>query len=173
MKRSGGQPDQIAKWRRERWGSRVEQTFVSQRQRFQQASYYQLALPDRGEATELYYQLCNREVDFDSLLDRYVPVKPGKPPRGIFRAVSLQGMPKLLAKKLRKSRPGVPIPPLMLGKAVLLVQLIEWHEPLLDDDIRTLLEREVEDQWIQGELQRRLEELDSTPASANLTRLSA
>lgn len=167
IKRSGDQTTSLAAWRLERWGARVEQAFIDQRRRFERASYYQLMLPERGEAMELYYQLCNAEITFDALLQRYLPTKPGKRQRGLVREQPLQVLPQLLAKKLRKSRPGVPLTPLGLGRGWVLLQLIEWHAPVLDQATRELLEQEVEAQWLREELHRRLtpQSLLSDPAA--------
>ena len=68
VRRSGGDLTQLAAWRRQRWGSRVEQQFVLQRQRFQRISYYQLVLKERGEAMEYYYQLSNQEIQIGRAL---------------------------------------------------------------------------------------------------------
>ena len=65
VRRSGGDLTQLAAWRRQRWGSRVEQQFVLQRQRFQRISFYQLVLKERGEAMEYYYQLSNQDTISD------------------------------------------------------------------------------------------------------------
>lgn len=173
IKRSGGQLADLNVWRRERWGPRVEQAFIDQRRRFERASYFQLMLPERGEAMELYLQLCNAEVSFDDLLRRYAPTKPGKPQRGLVREQPLLELPKLLAKKLRKSRPGVPLAPLAVGRGYALLQLIAWHAPVLDEPTRALLEQEVEDQWLRQELQRRLQTLPVSSTPTALAALSA
>jgi hypothetical protein len=162
LRRLGIAPEQLTSWRHERWGARVEQRFIQQRQRFERVSYFELGLKSRGEATELYHQLCNQECTFEVLLDRYVPTKPGKPKRGLHVEVSVDGLPKLLRKKLRKSKPGLPVEPLVMGQATVLLQLIDWHEPKLDDSIRSQLEREIEDEWLQQELLRRLQSPSSS-----------
>jgi len=167
VRRSGGDLTQLAAWRRQRWGSRVEQQFVLQRQRFQRISYYQLVLKERGEAMEYYYQLSNQEILFEDLLQQHYPPKPGKPQQGVMRQVSLQGLPKSFAKRLRKAQPGVPIQPLVTGKAVFLLQVIERHEPELDQEVRDLLENEIEQQWMQDELQRRLEAIEPVGTLSN------
>lgn len=152
------QPDEsLQAWRLRRWDKLVEQAFIAQRNRFEKATYYHLNLPEQGLAMEIYYQLCNGEVSFDQLLSRYLPTKPGKPQKGILREKPLHKLPKSLAKRLRRSRPGIPLEPMVIGQAVTLLQLIEWHPPSLDDATRELLLREVEAQWLQKELHRRLE----------------
>lgn len=157
VRRDGGDVSRLSVWRGQRWGSRVEQAFVLQRKRFQRISYYQLVLKTRGEATEYYYQLCNQEVQFEDLLKQFHPAKAGKQQQGIMHNVLLESMPKALAKKLRKAPLGQPLQPIVTGKASLLLQVIQRHEPELDQSIRELLEKEVEQQWLQNELQRRLE----------------
>lgn len=157
VKRTGGSLDALAEWRRSRWQSRVQQTFINQRRRFERASFYQLNLPEKGLAMELYYQLCNGEVTFDQLLATYMLVKPGKKQMGIMRQKSLEKFPRPLAKKLRRSEPGQPIAPLTIGRVVTLMQLIEWHEPVLDEATHLLLQAEVEDQWLLDELHRRMD----------------
>lgn len=162
VRRTGGDLQQLTEWRRQRWGKRVEQEFVLQRKRFQRTSYYQLALSSRGEAMEYYYQLCNREILFEDLLRQHHPPKAGKPQKGLLHRMSLEALPHDLAKKLRKAQPGVPIQPVVMGKTVLLLQLIERHEPELDQSIREQLEHEIEQQWLQDELRRRLENIEPT-----------
>jgi hypothetical protein len=157
MRRSCQPDESLEAWRLRRWDKLVEQAFIAQRNRFEKATYYHLNLPEQGLAMELYYQLCNGEVSFDQLLAQYLPVKPGKPQKGILRQRPLHKLPKSLAKRLRRSCPGIPLEPMVIGKAVTLFQMIEWHPPTLDDDTRELLLGEVEAQWLQKELHRRLE----------------
>lgn len=157
MRRSCQPDESLEAWRLRRWDKLVEQAFIAQRSRFEKATYYHLNLPEQGLAMELYYQLCNGEVTFDHLLGQYLPTKPGKPQKGILRQRPLHKLPKSLAKRLRRSRPGIPLEPMVIGQAVTLLQLIKWHPPSLDDATRELLLGEVEAQWLQKELHRRLE----------------
>lgn len=157
MRRSCQPDESLETWRLRRWDKMVEQAFIAQRNRFEKATYYHMNVPEQGLAMELYYQLCNNEVCFDQLLDQYLPTKPGKPQKGILRQKPLHKLPKSLAKRLRRSRPGVPLEPMVIGQAVTLLQLIEWHPPTLDDATRKLILGEVEAQWMQRELHRRLE----------------
>lgn len=157
MRRSCQPEESLEAWRLRRWERLVEQAFIAQRSRFEKATYYHLNLPEQGLAMELYYQLCNGEVSFDHLLSQYLPTKPGKPQKGILRQKPLHKLPKSLAKRLRRSRPGIPLEPMVIGQAVTLLQLIEWHAPTLDEATRELLLGEVEAQWLQKELHRRLE----------------
>ena len=157
MRQSRQPEESLEEWRKRRWKTAVEQAFIAQRHRFERASYYHLSLPEQGLAMELYYQLCNGEVDFEQLLAQYHPVKPGKPQKGILRDKPLHKLPKALAKRLRRSRPGIPLEPVVIGMRVAVLQLIERHPPLLDEATRSLLQREVEAEHVRRELGRRLE----------------
>jgi hypothetical protein len=157
MRQSRLPEESLEAWRRRRWNTAVEQAFIAQRHRFERASYYHLSVPEQGLAMELYYQLCNSEVSFDQLLAQYYPLKPGKPQKGILRDKPLHKLPKALAKRLRRSLPGIPLEPVVIGMRVAVLQLIERHPPHLDDATRSLLEQEVELEHVRRELGRRLE----------------
>lgn len=151
------QGESIANWRLRRWKGLVDEAFIAQRQRFEKVSYYHLNVAERGLAMELYFQLCNGETDFETLLKEYMPTKPGKPQKGIIKLKPIQSLPSGLVKKLKKSRPGLTLEPMVIGNAVSLVQLIEWHPPVLDEMTREMLQKEVEEQWLEKELHRRLQ----------------
>lgn len=151
----------LGSWRSRRWKGLVEEAFIAQRQRFEKVSYYQLNVPERGLAMELYYQLCNGETCFENLLREYMPTKPEKPQKGIIIEKPLASVPAGLVKKLKKNRPGVPIEPMVIGNAVSLIQLIEWHPPVLDGPTRQILQQEAEEMWLGKELHRRLQLVQS------------
>lgn len=152
------EPDEgMEAWRIRRWDAAVQQAFIAQRRRFERVSYYHINVTEQGQAMELYYQICNGEVSFPELIDRFYPPKPDKRQKGIHLEEPLHEMPKPLAKMLRRSRPGLPLQPVVLGKGVSLLQVIEWHPPRLDPATRNLLIAEVERLWIRRQLHQRLQ----------------
>lgn len=156
ISKSSGEAVDLPTWRHQRWGSQAERVFVTQRTRFSRVSYYQLSLQDRGVASEYYYQLSNEEIAFQDLLARVHPAKPGESQPGIIREALVSDLPGIIAKKLHRSKPGVAMKPLDFGHTVLLIQLIEWHEPEMDAAIQKSLEKEVEQNWLQSEIASRL-----------------
>jgi len=162
-----GPLDQLvpADWREQRWGDQVEQAFIANRRRFERVSFWELQLADKGQAMELYYQLCNGEVGFAELVRQHKPETQAagaaghQDPAGLVRDQPLHHLPKPLAKALRGSQPGVAHTPVRLGESFRLLQLEGWQPPALDAEIRKLMLRELEAGWLERELRRRLDRI--------------
>lgn len=154
-------------WREQRWGEQVEQAFIEGRRRFERVSFWSFQVADKGQAMELYYQLCNGELSFAELVQLYSPEAVVKPSTGqeatlgLVRESPLHHLPKAVGKALRASRPRVPHKPLRQGNGFLLLMLEGWHPPSLDSELRRLLLKELEAGWLERELHRRLDRIAS------------
>ena len=147
-----GTKEEILKWRSEQWEDRVQEAFLDRRRELDQVSFWMVQTNKKGQALELYYQLCNEETTFEKLSLTF---------RGVKKEVKkpYYELHKILQQQLRGAGTSKPQSPIRIKTGYLVTKVIEQHPAKLDAIMKEKLLSELETDWADRQILLRLEEL--------------
>jgi len=161
----GDDKEACKEWRRHRWGNRLEETFLDRRRDLDQVTFWMVVYPTKGEAMEIFYQLCNNESNFEDLSLTNRRIK-------LHRCKRYNTLTAALQKRLRGAGISKPQTPTKTQNGFLITQVVEQIPAQLDEKMSKQLLLDLENNWAKRELQLRLEDLKFQQLSLNSTRLN-
>lgn len=134
-------------WREKMFGDRVEELFIEKRSGLEKVSFWYLMINNKAEAMETYYQLCNNEISFEDLKLQNAATR-------YFNDKLLSELDSSICLALKKGKIKIPIKPVRTKKGYLLLQKELINIIQLDDKLRSIILRELEQAWYLRELDR-------------------
>jgi parvulin-like peptidyl-prolyl isomerase len=148
------------------WAGDVSSLFLEQRTEFDQVVMSVVRIDDADLATELFFQLQEGELSFPELVENYAQGLD-RTNRGIVGPIRVQQLNPLLAKVVRRYRPGVLIPPLDISGRVHLMRVESLQPAQLDGPLQDQLLIRLRNRWLNQQLvrlrERILEAADDGP----------
>jgi parvulin-like peptidyl-prolyl isomerase len=148
------------------WAGEVSSLFLEKRAEFDQVVMSVVRIDDADLATELFFQLQEGELSFPELVESYAQGLD-RTNRGIVGPIRVQQLNPLLAKVVRRYRPGVLIPPLDISGRVHLMRVESLQPAQLDGPLQDQLLIRLRNQWLNPQLvrlrDRILEAADDVP----------
>jgi len=153
------------------WAGEVSSLFLEQRAEFDQVVMSVVRIDDADLATELFFQLQEGELSFPELVETYAQGLD-RTNRGIVGPIRVQQLNPLLARVVRRYRPGVLIPPLDVNGRVHLMRVESLQAAQLDGPLQDQLLIRLRNQWLNGQLvrlrERILEAGDDVPLAVEV-----
>ena len=137
---------------------KAEARFLQRKNQLDRVVYSLLRLEDAGLARELYLQINEGEAEFSELAARYAE-GPERTTRGIVGPVPLMQAHPLLAERLRAASPGVLMEPFRIEQWWLVVRLESYSPASLDQATALQMARELFEEAVEEEVERRLAQL--------------
>lgn len=135
------------------WANGVASTFLQQRSSFDQVVLSIVRLDDPDLATELFFQLQEGSLSFAELVESYAQGQD-RTNRGVIGPIRVQQLNPLLARAVRRYRPGVPIPPLDVNGRVHLMRIESLQPAQLEPALRQQLLVGLRSQWLGSQITR-------------------
>lgn len=137
----------IEKFKRQTWGNKVDDYFLSRKQQLDRAVYYLLRHKDQPVIQELFFRLQEGETTFTELVPQYSSGSEVHT-KGLIGPVEMGKLNPILAHHLRNSHPGQLSPPIHLGDWWIIVEVVEWLPAQLDDNLRQKMLAECFEKWL-------------------------
>jgi hypothetical protein len=131
--------------------SQIDRHYLQRRDALERVSFRLLRSPSKGIVLEAQQRLSNQEEDWTSISERW-GLDPEKRFSGRIVPTSPSKIAPDLAAALRRLKPGELSQPIRLGKLFALVELEQWMDVELDDDLRSKLELELLNDWFTAQL---------------------
>ncbi|MCP9917489.1 peptidylprolyl isomerase [Cyanobium sp. ATX 6F1] len=135
------------------WASEVASLFLQHRADFDQVVMSVVRIDDADLATELFFQMQEGELSFPELVENYAQGLD-RTNRGIIGPIRVQQLNPLLAKVVRRYKPGVLIPPLDVNGRVHLMRVESLQPAQLDGPLQDQLLIRLRSQWLSQQLLR-------------------
>ena len=143
-------PLKILKFSKQFFQSKVESYFLKRKESLDMYTYNILRLDNFDLAYELYFQLQEKESDFNKLSFKY-SIDSNIFPNGIAGPRSLDGAHPKIAEVLKSSRAGVLNEPFKVERWWLIIKLIEKNQASLDSQNLKLMLLELFDKYVEKE----------------------
>lgn len=148
------------KFSQREFGAKAEARFLDRKTQLDRVVYSLLRLRDGGLARELYLRVDEGEANFADVAAQYAE-GPEKATRGIVGPVPLTQAHPLLVDRLRTATPGVVLEPFCVENWWLVVRLESLTPASFDEATAARMVHELFEQWLSGEVERRLDALRS------------
>lgn len=135
------------------WADAVASSFLQQRANFDQVVLSIVRLDNPDLATELFFQLQEGSLSFAELVESYAQGQD-RTNRGVIGPIRVQQLNPLLARAVRRYRPGVLIPPLDVNGRVHLMRIESLQPAQLDPALRQQLLAGLRSQWLRTQITR-------------------
>ncbi len=146
------------KFSQREFGAKAEARFLERKTQLDRVVYSLLRLQDPGLARELYLRIDEGEANFADLAAEYAE-GPEQATRGIVGPVPLTQAHPLLVDRLRTATPGVVLEPFPIESWWLIVRLESLAPASFDEPTASRMVQELFEQWLTGQVERRLETL--------------
>lgn len=133
------------------WGAQVASLFLQHRADFDQVVLSVVRLNDPDLATELFFQLQEGTLGFAALVEHYARGQD-LTNRGVIGPIRIQQLHPLLARVVRRYRPGALIPPLDINGCVHLIRIESLQAAQLDGPLQEQLLQRLRNQWLDAQL---------------------
>lgn len=140
---------------------KAEARFLERKNSLDRVVYSLLRLKDHGLARELYLRIVDREADFAELAQQFSE-GPERQTRGIVGPVPIEQAHPDLARRLRSNPPGTLLQPFKIESWWLVVRVESYAPASFDDATRDAMARELLEQWLQSEVDNRLQALQAS-----------
>ncbi|NER39962.1 MAG: peptidylprolyl isomerase [Oscillatoria sp. SIO1A7] len=147
------QPLRLEKFKKAKWGSKVEGYFMDRRSSLDQLVYSLLRTQNQHLARELYYRIEQQEVAFADCAREYSE-GPEKQTGGLLGPVPASQPHPHISKLLLISQPGQLWPPQNLAEWFVIVRLEKFIPAQLDDSMRRRLIDEMYETWLKEQVQK-------------------
>lgn len=137
---------------------KAEARFLERKAQLDRVVYSLLRLGDPGLARELYLQIAEGESDFAELAAAHAE-GPERATRGVVGPVPLLQAHPRLAERLRTAAPGELMEPFQIQSWWLVVRLESYNPATLDASTLEQMARELFEDWLDQEVQRRAQVL--------------
>ena len=148
-------PFRISQHCRKNYRAKAESRFLERKNQLDKIVYSLIRTKDAFLAQEIYLRIEEGEESFGELAGRFSE-GPEKTTKGVVGPVSMTQAHPIVAEKLRTTKPGVIIPPLMVADWWLVMRLESYSPASFDEAMADRLSRELFDQWVKIELERRI-----------------
>lgn len=133
------------------WEGEVASTFLQRRADFDRVVMSVVRFEDPDLATELFFQLQEGSLSFAELVEHHAQGLD-RANRGLVGPIRVQQLNPLLARVVRRYRPGVLIPPLDINGCVHLMRIESLQPAQLDGPLREQLVLSLRSQWLRQQL---------------------
>jgi len=138
----------VLRYSQARYGSEVEPRFLDRKLELDQITYSLIRVSEEDLARELHQMIKEGEADFAVLAPQHSS-GPEARSRGVVGPISLAAAHPELMARLRVAEAGQLLDPFMVTDLWLVVRLEQRHPAKLDEPMRTRLQQELLDQWLQ------------------------
>lgn len=135
------------------WSPSVASLFLQYRADFDQVVMSIVRIDDPDLATELFFQLQEGSLSFPELVENYAQGQD-RTNRGVIGPIRVQQLNPLLARVVRRYKPGVLIPPLDVNGRVHLMRIESLQPAQLDGSLREQLLLRLRSQWLSEQMLR-------------------
>lgn len=146
------------KFAQREFGPKAEAHFLERKKQLDRVVYSLLRIQDPGLARELYLRISEGEANFADLASEYAE-GPEQATRGIVGPVPLTQSHPLLVDRLSTATPGVVLEPFPIESWWLVVRLESFTPACFDEATASRMVQELFEQWLNGQLEQRLEVL--------------
>lgn len=133
------------------WDGEVASTFLQRRADFDRVVLSVVRFEDPDLATELFFQLQEGSLSFSDLVEHHAQGLD-RANRGLVGPIRVQQLNPLLARVVRRYKPGVLIPPLDINGCVHLMRIESLQPAQLDAPLREQLLLSLRSQWLREQL---------------------
>lgn len=133
------------------WEGEVASTFLQRRADFDRVVMSVVRFDDPDLATELFFQLQEGSLSFAELVEHHARGLD-RANRGLVGPIRVQQLNPLLARVVRRYKPGVLIPPLDINGCVHLMRIESLQPAQLDGPLREQLLLSLRSQWLRQQL---------------------
>lgn len=154
-------PVKVERYSLEHFSHRAEQRFLQRKNSLDRVVYSLLRVRDGGLAQELYLRISEAEATFADLASEHSEGHE-KASRGIIGPVPLNQAHPRLVELLRSGSPGQLFPPLMIDSWWLVVRLEDLQPAVFNDAMKSLMSRELFDQWLEEEIGQQIQTYQPT-----------
>ena len=141
----------IEDWRNEQFGERIDEYFLSKKRDLDTVTFWFYLLESKTIAMEIYYQLCNKETNFEELAKENQSIK-------CYKNKPVGRLSGFLASKLSSAIIGVPTLPTRTDDGFLILQVIKKTDATLDSNLRKRLLVDIEKDWCRRSLKQILDD---------------
>ena len=141
-------PLKILKFSKEFFQNKVDAYFLKRKESLDMYTYNILRLDNLDLAYELYFQLQDKESDFNKLSFQY-SIDSNIFPNGIAGPRSLDELHPKIVEVLKSASPGVLIEPFPVERWWLIIKIIEKNQASLDFQNSKLMFQELFDKYIE------------------------
>ena len=159
--------ERVERFRRQVFSEEVELRFLAKKLDRDQIHYSLIRVRDSDLAFELHQRLQEGEASFEELAACFSEGDE-RHNGGRVGPVPLTQAHAQVAEKLRISQPGQLLPPFFLVDIWLILRLDAWQGARLDDDTRSLLLKELFNDWLHLRVMRLLEGEQPDPLPLHL-----
>jgi len=150
-------PLKILKFSKDIFQNKVDAYFLRRKESLDRYTYNVLRLDNHDLASELYFQLQEKESDFAKLSYEH-SIDSNIFPNGVAGPTTLNKTHPKIVEVLRKSTPGILIEPFKVERWWLIIKLIERNQATLDLQNSKLMFLELFDKYIEEETNLALKE---------------
>ncbi|MGJ5673783.1 MAG: peptidylprolyl isomerase [Nostochopsis sp.] len=154
-------PVLIQKFQLAMWGNKLESYFMQRKENLDQVVYSLIRTQDEGLAQELYFRICEGEQSFASVAEKYSQ-GPEAQTAGILGPVPLSQPHRVIQQILSVSQPGQLWKPRVVAEWFVIIRLEKLLPAQLDDAMQQQLLNELFENWIQKQIQTRLQSSNHT-----------
>jgi parvulin-like peptidyl-prolyl isomerase len=145
-------PLKILKFSKEFFQKKVDTHFLKRKESLDMYTYNILRLDNFDLAYELYFQLQDKESDFNNLSFQY-SIDSNIFPNGIAGPRSLDGLHPKIVEVLKSASPGILIEPFAVERWWLIIKIIEKNQASLDFQNSNLMFQELFDKYVEEKTQ--------------------
>ena len=138
-----------------------EAHFLTRKNQLDQVVYSLIRTKDRFLAQELYLRIAGGESNFADLAAQFSEGAE-RNTKGIIGPVPMTQAHPTVAELLRTTKPGVLISPVLVADWHLVIRLESYRPSNFDEEMAQRLSKELFDQWINDELDRKMATLNET-----------
>ena len=139
----------MLRWSHKQWSNRLETLYLDKKSSLDKASCQLIRLNSKNIAMEIYHQILEEEISFESASLKY-GLGEERNKGGNLSLRTLDQMPFGLAPILRKLKPGKLTLPLRLGKGFAIVRMGKLVEAKFDSTMEEFLLMQELEQWLAG-----------------------
>ena len=150
-------PIKAIKYRRDRWGKRVDSIYMRHKDDYDKVSYRQLASGLHSAMQEVFFRLKDGEASWPEMAAAFnvngmVPVVEMGP-------VPVASVNATVLGNLRKLEPGEVAKPFVVDNQTVVVELVGFSPSRLDRETEELVLRDEFDRWISSETDRLMQHI--------------
>lgn len=139
--------DELKRLAKQWYEVEIDRRYLEKKDGYEKVTFRLFRNKNKGIALEMHQRLSNNEQSWEYISERWGE-KPEKNYGGKYSPTIAKRLSKELRNVLRRLKPGQLSEPELLGKYYTIAEMIEWQEVELNEELRTELEIEMLDDWI-------------------------
>lgn len=145
----------LEKFKIETWEAQIEPYYLKRKNQLDKVVYSLIRTTKPGEAQELYFRICEGEMDFSEVARQYSQGSEAQT-GGLVGPVELNIPHPEITQKLITSEPGKVIPPIRVAEWNIILRLERYITAELDQNLKRRLLDELFNQWLGEEIKNKV-----------------